>query len=106
MLTLLALLVVVAYAGDTVLITGASSGIGESAARLLASQGYNVVLCARRGEKLDVIVQDILSYGGSAMGVVCDVTQPDSVKNAFFAGETVYGSVDHVLVNAGYVTLK
>jgi NADP-dependent 3-hydroxy acid dehydrogenase YdfG len=57
-----------------VVITGASSGIGESAAKLLAGQGAKVVLGARRSNRIDAVVQEISATGGKAIGfaTVCD----------------------------------
>ena len=58
-----------------IVITGASSGIGEAAARLLAQQGNKVVLAARREEKLKQIVADIQASGGDAVYQVTDVSK-------------------------------
>ena len=57
-----------------VIITGASSGIGEATARLLAKEGAKLVLAARREEKLKAIVDAIISEGGEAIYQVTDVT--------------------------------
>ncbi len=58
-----------------ILITGASSGIGEASAKLLAAHGATVVLGARRVDKLDQIVADIQNAGGVAEALALDVTQ-------------------------------
>jgi len=61
--------------GKVVVITGASSGLGESTARHLAKLGATVVLGARRKDRLDAIVRDIESDGGKALAVAVDVTK-------------------------------
>jgi NADP-dependent 3-hydroxy acid dehydrogenase YdfG len=67
-------------AEKVVVITGASSGIGESTARLLAGKGARVVLGARRTDRIDALVRDIRNAGGSATGFRTDVTQRDQVE--------------------------
>ncbi|RMH82360.1 SDR family oxidoreductase [Pseudomonas sp. AOB-7] len=88
-------------AGKTVLITGASSGIGEHLARLAAQAGALVVLGARRIERLEKIAQDIQWLGGEALAVALDVTDRSSVEAAFHAAEAHFGVVEVVLNNAG-----
>jgi NADP-dependent 3-hydroxy acid dehydrogenase YdfG len=84
-----------------VIITGASSGIGEATAKLLASQGAKVVLGARREEKLKQLVDEIQSAGGQAVYGVMDVTNPsDNAKIVELAQET-FGGVDVIFLNAG-----
>ncbi|GAB4002007.1 SDR family oxidoreductase [Spirosoma daeguense] len=92
--------------GKIVAITGASSGIGEAIARHLAAQGANVVLGARRVEKLEKIVTDIQHQGGKAAFTTLDVTQLDSMK-AFvqFALDT-FGKIDVLVNNAGLMPLS
>jgi len=87
--------------GITVLITGASSGIGEITARSLAKDGLNVVLVARRKEKLSTVVSEICSIGGKAHGVVADVGDEAQMKNAFQEAIDIYGEVNFVVANAG-----
>ena len=88
-------------AGKTVLITGASSGIGAHLARLAARAGARVVLAARRLERLGQVADDIHREGGQALAVALDVTDRASVEAAFNAAEASFGCVDVVLNNAG-----
>lgn len=66
--------------GKAVIITGASSGLGESTARLLSAQGASVVLGARRGDRLRSLVDELTSKRGKALAVSTDVTRHDQVK--------------------------
>jgi NAD(P)-dependent dehydrogenase (short-subunit alcohol dehydrogenase family) len=88
-------------AGKTVLITGASSGIGAHLARVASQAGARVVLGARRVERLQQIADDIREAGGEALAVALDVTDRDSVEAAFDAAQAAFGVVDVVLNNAG-----
>nr|WP_294980459.1 SDR family NAD(P)-dependent oxidoreductase [uncultured Pseudomonas sp.] len=88
-------------AGRTVLVTGASSGIGAHLARVAAQSGARVVLAARRVERLAHLAEDIAAQGGSALAVPLDVTCRASVEVAFHAAEEAFGVVDVVLNNAG-----
>lgn len=90
-----------ALAGRTVLITGASSGVGRDLARSLAGAGAQVVACARRRAMLDDLVDEIEAAGGSAIARDCDVTDAASITAAFDAGEAHYGVIDSVIANAG-----
>tara|TARA_B100001939_G_scaffold347695_1_gene370159 strand:+ start:15759 stop:16523 length:765 start_codon:yes stop_codon:yes gene_type:complete len=82
----------------TVLITGASSGIGAHLARAFATRGANVVLCARRRENLDLLAGEI---GENALAASMDVTSPNSVRQAFVAAEQAFGPVTVLINNAG-----
>ncbi|MCB1481700.1 MAG: SDR family oxidoreductase [Rhodobiaceae bacterium] len=84
-----------------VVITGASSGIGEASAKLLASKGAKVVLGARREDKLKSIVDDITKEGGEAAYLAMDVTkQADNDAIVKLAKDT-FGGVDAIFLNAG-----
>lgn len=89
-----------------VLITGASSGIGEATARLLAHQGLHVVLGARRTDRLEKLVSQIRAEGGSAEYRALDVTSLEDMQ-AFvgFAKET-FGRIDVIVNNAGVMPLS
>lgn len=84
--------------GKTALVTGASSGLGLHFARLLVSKGANVVLAARRREKLEAVCKQIVEMGGNATAIELDVTEPSSVSAAFAEQET---PPDIVINNAG-----
>ncbi len=84
-----------------VIITGASSGIGEATAKLLASKGAKVVLGARREHQLKQLVDEIQSAGGQAAYQVMDVVNPsDNAEIVKLAKET-FGGVDVIFLNAG-----
>ncbi|MBA1265616.1 SDR family NAD(P)-dependent oxidoreductase [Stutzerimonas stutzeri] len=88
-------------AGRTVLVTGASSGIGAHLARVAGLAGARVVLAARRVERLEQVAKDIAWEGGQAFAVALDVTDRASVEAAFDAAEAHFGVIDVVLNNAG-----
>ena len=87
--------------GKVVIITGASSGLGEAAAHLLAKQGANVVLGARRGERLKKLVDELNRNGGKALAIVTDVTNRDQVKKLVDTAVKEFGRVDVMINNAG-----
>jgi len=87
--------------GRVALVTGASSGLGNHFARVLAGAGARVVAGARRAERLDALVDDIAGAGGEALAVTLDVTDGDSVTRAFDAAEQAFGTVDVIVNNAG-----
>src|SRR5690606_20721947 len=89
-----------------VLVTGASSGIGEATARLLAEHGATVVLGARRAERLEHIVRDITAAGGRAQAYSLDVTDLEQVRA--FADHAVaqFGRIDVIVNNAGVMPLS
>jgi NADP-dependent 3-hydroxy acid dehydrogenase YdfG len=88
-------------AGKVVVITGASSGLGEATARYLAARGARVVLGARRVDRLAALVHDITTAGGQAFAHATDVTQATEVQALVDAAVERYGRIDVLLNNAG-----
>lgn len=87
--------------GRTVLIAGASSGIGARFARITAAHGARVVLGARRLDRVEALAAEI---GGQALGVALDITDEASVIAAYDTAESVFGTVDGIVANAGVGT--
>ena len=85
-------------AGRIAVITGASSGIGEAAARLLADEGVNVVLVARRRERIEALAREI---GERAVALPADVADPEAVAALFAEVKARFGGVDLLFNNAG-----
>jgi NADP-dependent 3-hydroxy acid dehydrogenase YdfG len=89
-----------------VLITGASSGIGEATAKLLAERGHHVVLGARRTGRLEELTEDIRAAGGSAEHHCLDVTDAEQVRAFVDAARSRHGRVDVMVNNAGVMPLS
>ena len=89
-----------------VLITGASSGIGEASARLLASRGAHVVLGARRTDRLETLVTAIGNEGGSAHYRQLDVTQRNDMEEFVGFAQKTFGHIDVIVNNAGVMPLS
>jgi NADP-dependent 3-hydroxy acid dehydrogenase YdfG len=87
--------------GKVVVITGASSGLGEAAARLLSAQGASVVLGARRADRLRSLADALTEGGGKATALTADVTDCGQVKALVEAAVQTYGRVDVMINNAG-----
>jgi len=92
--------------GKVITISGASSGIGEATARLLADKGAHVVLGARRTDRLDAIVKEIAAAGGSARSRALDVTSRADMEAFVAFAEREFGQVDVVVNNAGVMPLS
>jgi NADP-dependent 3-hydroxy acid dehydrogenase YdfG len=88
-------------AGKVVVITGASSGLGEATARYLAERGATVVLGARRVERLQALVDEITGKGGRAFALATDVTDAAQVQALVDAAVERFGRIDIMLNNAG-----
>ncbi|MDF2939027.1 MAG: oxidoreductase [Paenibacillaceae bacterium] len=84
-----------------VIITGASSGIGEATARLLAGNGDKVVLAARREERLKVITGEIAASGGEAVYTNADVASREDMQHLAEFAMARYGRIDVLVNNAG-----
>ncbi len=89
--------------GKTILITGASSGLGEGMARLFAKLGYNLAICARRAERLESLQAELMAqYPDICIEYrVLDVSDYDSIFAVFDAFFADFGHIDRVVVNAG-----
>ena len=98
--------------GKVVVITGASSGLGEAAARLLAEQGAIVVLGARRTDRISALADEISAAGGKALAVQTDVTDVHQVgrlvdaADAMAGGGTVYFATTGTVVLASTITVS
>ena len=92
-------------ADKIVVITGASSGLGESTAKLLARHGAKVVLGARRKDRIDAVVKDISAAGGKAIGFAVDVTKRAEVEALIKGAVDSFGRVDVMLNNAGVMSI-
>ncbi len=84
-----------------VIITGASSGIGEATAYKLAQAGAKLVLGARREDKLQTIVNHIKANGGEAVYRVTDVVKPEDNQALVALAKSAFGKVDAIFLNAG-----
>jgi NADP-dependent 3-hydroxy acid dehydrogenase YdfG len=85
-----------------VIITGASSGFGEHAARLFSQEGCRVVLAARRQERLASLANEIRAQGGEVLPVVTDVSQHDQIQAMVKAAVDRYSRIDILFNNAGF----
>lgn len=89
--------------GKTILITGASSGIGEGMSRLFAKLGYNLAICARRSDRLEQLKSDLLAEYPN-IEIECralDVSEYDDVFKIFEEFNQHFGQIDRIIVNAG-----
>ncbi|MEP6898023.1 MAG: SDR family oxidoreductase [Rhodanobacter sp.] len=93
-------------AGKVIIITGASSGMGEAATRHLAAQGARVVLAARRSDRIDTLAEEITKAGGKAVAVVTDVTRPIDMQKVATAAMEAFGRIDVLVNNAGVMPLS
>ncbi|TNB47496.1 SDR family oxidoreductase [Martelella lutilitoris] len=87
--------------GKSVLVTGATSGIGEAAVRLFAEEGARVVAAARREDRLTRLVEDLRENGHKAAAVACDVSDEASVRAAVQAVRDNFDRIDLAFNNAG-----
>ncbi len=91
--------------GKVVIITGASSGIGEATALQLAQSGAKVALLARRKDRLDQLVSDIEKDGGTALAIEADVTSMETCQKAVGQVVEQWGGVDILINNAGVMLI-
>ena len=92
--------------GKVAMVTGASSGFGMYFAQLMAARGAQVVVAARRVERLEQLVEEITAAGGEAFAVALDVTDSGAVTRAFDVAEKRFGTVTVVSNNAGVADPK
>ena len=92
-------------ADKVVVITGASSGIGESTAKLLARHGARLVLGARRKNRIDTVVKEISVAGGKAIGFAVDVTKRTAVEALIKGTVNNFGRVDVMVNDAGIMPI-
>lgn len=92
-------------AEKVIVITGASSGIGESTARLLAGKGAKVVVGARRKDRIDALVGEIRSAGGTATGFKVDVTQRSQVDELVNGALREHDRIDVIVNNSGIMPI-
>ena len=88
-------------AGKVIVITGASSGLGEASARLLSAEGAIVVLGARRLERIQALADELIAKGARSMAVATDVTQREQVSALVDAAVQTFGRIDVLINNAG-----
>lgn len=91
--------------GKVVVITGASSGLGEATARYLAARGAILVLAARRKERLDALVTEFVANGGQALAIEVDVARRSDVEAMIAAAVAEFSRVDVVINNAGLMAI-
>src|SRR5215469_8580374 len=92
--------------GRTALVTGASSGLGERFATVLAAAGAQVVVAARRLDRLNTLAQRIVDAGGRATPVAMDVTDVASIEAALEQAESRCGPIDILVNNSGVSVAK
>lgn len=92
--------------GKTVIVTGATSGIGKATAMLCAHEGANVVFAGRRAEKGAAVAEEIASFGGSATFVRADVTVDEDLQRVVDIAIERFGRIDGLFNNAGCLITK
>jgi NADP-dependent 3-hydroxy acid dehydrogenase YdfG len=93
-------------AGKVIVITGASSGLGEAAARHLVARGATVVLGARRTDRIESLASELSKAGGKALAVETDVARREQVRRLADAAVETYGRIDVIINNAGLMPLS
>jgi short-subunit dehydrogenase len=89
-----------------ILVTGASSGIGEATARLFGQSGYRVALAARRRERLEAVADAIRAEGSQALPVAADLTRLEDIQNLVQTTLDHFGQIDVLFNNAGFGRLN
>jgi len=89
-------------AGEVAIITGSGQGIGRSAAHLFSKEGAKVVITDIDAKKVDIVVAELKTLGGDAIGVAGDVAADDFPKKIIEATIQKYGKINHIVNNAGF----
>src|SRR5690242_1981866 len=92
--------------GEAALVTGASGGLGEHFARVLARHGAKVALAARRLDRLTAIAEEVAGEGGRALPVECDVTRAESCAAAISTAATELGPITILVNNSGIAVTR
>ncbi|WP_158058388.1 SDR family oxidoreductase [Halorussus halophilus] len=88
--------------GNSALVTASSSGLGRASAKALATEGANVAICSRGGEKLEEAREEIDEVGdGDVLAVECDITDPDEIEALVETTVSEFGGLDHLVTSAG-----
>lgn len=87
--------------GACILVTGASSGLGEHFSRMLAAKGARIICAARRRDRLDGLVADIRAAGGQADAVTMDVADAASIRSGVAQASALTGQIDGLINNSG-----
>lgn len=96
----------ISFANQTIILTGASSGIGKNLALVLAAQGANLVLAARNSEELAETAAACTQAGGKAIAVPTDVTEPEACQRLVEQALAAFGTIDILINNAGISMLS
>ena len=91
--------------GKVAIVTGSTSGMGRSTAKLYAEEGAKVVVTGRNEERAQAVVDDIVAAGGEAFAVIADMANVDDIKKIFDATMEKYGTVDILFNNAGLLSV-
>lgn len=91
--------------GKVAIVTGSTSGIGLGTAKLFASEGASVIVCGRRQEKGQAVVDEIKADGGEATYLFLDLTKPETIDRLFEETVKKYGKIDILINNASNVAL-
>ncbi|MDP4109528.1 MAG: SDR family oxidoreductase [Bacillota bacterium] len=86
--------------GKTAIVTGSTSGIGEATAIMFADLGANVTVCGRNEENVKKVTDNIISRGGKAIGVKCDVSKLEDIRNTIAKTVEAFGDIDILVNNA------
>ncbi len=89
------------FRDKTVLLTGASSGIGAALARQLAGEGARLILVARRADRLDDLARELKGQGAEVTNIVADLTEPDACERVIAEARGATGPIDILINNAG-----